>query len=54
MVEQEQEKMSLPGDLDKDWYSNCYEFLMGSDPTNRNDPDPRPRAMPWIPLLLND
>jgi len=37
-------------DLDKDRISNYEEFLLGSDPSNRNDP--RPRALPWLPLLL--
>lgn len=38
------------GDLDKDGFSNYEEYVLGSDPTDRNDP--RSRAMPWIPLLL--
>jgi hypothetical protein len=38
------------GDPDKDRYTNYEEFLLGSDPADRNDP--RPRALPWLPLLL--
>jgi hypothetical protein len=37
-------------DADNDGYSNFDEYELGSDPTNRNDPDPK--AMPWIPVLL--
>jgi hypothetical protein len=37
-------------DLDNDGYSNLEEYGLESDPTNRNDPDPK--AMPWLPILL--
>jgi len=40
------------GDFDHDRISNYDEYLLDSDPTNRNDP--RGQAMPWIPLLLED
>lgn len=40
------------GDDDGDEYSNLQEYRLGTDPT---DPNSHPsRAMPWIPLLLDD
>jgi hypothetical protein len=40
-------------DADNDGYTNLEEYQLGSDP---NDPNsiPKPKAMPWIPLLLFD
>jgi hypothetical protein len=38
------------GDLDNDHYTNYEEYVLGSDPSNRNDP--KARAMPWLQLLL--
>lgn len=40
-------------DADADGFTNLEEFLAGSDP---NDPGsvPRPKALPWLPLLLLD
>jgi hypothetical protein len=37
-------------DPDKDKLTNYEEFLKGSDPGNRNDPEPT--ALPWLPMLL--
>jgi hypothetical protein len=37
-------------DADGDGYANIDEYALGSDPTNRNDPDPK--VMPWLPILL--
>jgi len=43
------------GDVDNDGYTNLEEYQLGSDPTDRNDPEQQPvKAMPWIPLLLLD
>jgi hypothetical protein len=38
-------------DADGDGYSNLEEYRGGSDPTDRNSL-PKPKSMPWIPLLL--
>ena len=38
------------GDPDLDHLTNYEEYIKGSDPTNRNDP--KPGAMPWLPLIL--
>jgi hypothetical protein len=40
-------------DLDNDGYSNYQEYQSGTAP---NDPNsiPKPKAMPWIPLLLEE
>jgi hypothetical protein len=38
-------------DDDGDGYSNLEEYRGGSDPTDRNSL-PKPKPMPWIPLLL--
>ena len=42
-----------PQDADGDGFTNLEEFKAGSDP---NDPGsiPRPKAMPWLLLLLDD
>jgi hypothetical protein len=41
------------GDADNDGYANLDEYRFGTDP---NDPNstPKTKAMPWIPLLLDD
>jgi len=40
------------GDLDNDKYTNLEEFQEGTLPNDRRS---RPRkAMPWLPLLLED
>jgi hypothetical protein len=42
-------------DIDLDGLMNLKEYQTGSDPRDRNDPEPQPiKAMPWIPLLLDD
>jgi sugar lactone lactonase YvrE len=42
-------------DPDNDNLTNFEEYLAGSDPRDRNDPEPQPPiTMPWIPLLLLD
>ena len=37
---------------DKDRLTNYEEFILGSDPSNPNDP--YLQSMPWLPLLLDD
>jgi len=38
-------------DSDNDGYTNLQEYQAGTDPSNPNS-KPKPKAMPWIPLLL--
>jgi hypothetical protein len=38
-------------DTDGDGYTNLEEYIGQSDPTSP-DSIPKPKAMPWIPLLL--
>jgi hypothetical protein len=40
-------------DADGDGYTNLEEYTEGSDPRDKNSL-PKPKAMPWIPLLLLD
>ena len=40
-------------DADKDGFSNLREYKLGTDPLNPNS-KPEPKAMPWLPLLLDD
>ncbi len=41
------------GDKDEDGYTNLQEYGAGTDPTDPRS-NPRPKAMPWLPLLLSD
>ena len=42
-------------DPDQDGYTNLQEYLLESDPGDRNDPDRQgAKAMPWLQLLLGD
>lgn len=40
------------GDCDKDGYTNYDEYILGSDPTDRNDP--KRHALPFLFLLLDE
>ena len=41
-------------DKDNDGYSNIAEYRAGTNPTDPESHPIRPKAMPWIPLLLDD